>query len=371
MEEEVQPVVLFEASEIKNYVVSLCEQMIDISREMEEVRSEYDNVTEHIKDIQIVENLEGPQKDQLVDVATNIAKLTKVRNDYVNAEHKISEETFNQMDEEEAQLPGIIKRLQSNETYLNTIKKDLNHLAAEKVEWSVLRQERRDELEKLQKLSRICLFAGGGLALGVAILSVSLQWDMFPIMLVAFLAVLVGSYIVIRMQDCNREIHKADVNQNRAIVLENRVKIKYVNIKNAVDYTCQRFHVHNSQELTYMYELYIEACKEREKFKQTNEDLEYFNRRLLRMLHVLHLSDVKIWLNYATAIAEPKEMVEVKHDYFARRFSLRTRIEYNLNAIENMKNEVLKYHDRLGNIELSDQIRTILQRVEEINKGMA
>ena len=367
-EENIQPVELTEPSAIKHYVINLCEQMIDISREMEEVRREYEQVTAYLNDITIVEGLEGSQKDMLLEIATNVSKLTKARNDYLNAEHKISDDTFNQMDELEAEIPNIIKRLKENETYLDAIKRDLNHLAGEKVEWSVLRQERTEERKQLRKLSYALLYVFGAAAIIVAMLSISLQWDMLPIFVVALLATMAGSYVVLRMQECTREIRKCDLHQNHAIALENRVKIKYVNIKNAVDYTYERFHVSNSMELTYNYEQYIEACKEREKFKQTNEDLEYFNGRLVRILQGLHLYDARIWLNYANAVIDPREMVEVKHDLFSRRQKLRSRIEYNLSAIADMKKEVEKYLDKMGN--KTQQIRNILSKVDEINKGI-
>ena len=91
------------------------------------------------------------------------------------------------------------------------------------------------------------------------------------------------------------------------IFVENRIKIKYVNAKNAVDYTCKRFNVINSKALTYHYEQYIEICKEREKFKQTNEDLEYMKNRLVRILRSMNLYDARIWLNYADAIVNKNE----------------------------------------------------------------
>ena len=96
---------------IKNHVVNLCEQMIDISRELDDVRHEYEQVTAYLNDIQIVEGLEGEQKKELEEVATQVSKLINVRNDYLNAEHKISDDTFNQMEEMEAEIPSIIRRL--------------------------------------------------------------------------------------------------------------------------------------------------------------------------------------------------------------------------------------------------------------------
>ncbi len=366
-EENIKPVELKDSVAIRNYVIDICEQMIDISREMDEVRREYDQVTNYLNDIQIVEGLGGEQKKQLEEISTQVSKLINVRNDYMNAEKKISDETFNQMQELEKEVPSIIRRLMDNEKYLDAIKRDLNRLAAEKIEWSVLRHERQEEQEALRKMSTILLIVFGAVAIIVAVLSIMLDWKMLPLFIVAFLATLSGSYIVLRMQDCEKDIRKCDVNQNHTITLENRVKIKYVNIKNAVDYTCRRFHVNNSRELIYNYEQYQEASKEREKFKNVNEDLEYFNNRLVRILRGLNLYDAKIWLNYANAVIDPKEMVELKHDYFSRRQSLRNRIEYNLNAIADMRIEVDKYIDKMG--DKSEQVREILMKVEELNKG--
>ena len=353
---------------IKNHVVSLCEQMIEISRELDDVRHEYDQVTAYLNDIQLVEGLGGEQRKQLEDVATQVSKLVNARNDYLNAEHKISDDTFNQMQEMEDEIPSIIRRLKVNEADLETVKHDLNYLASEKIEWNVVRHEREEELEQLRKLSVILLFAFGGIAVIVLLLSSALKWDMLPIFIVALLATLAASYVILRRQECNKDIKQSDVNQNYIISLENRIKIKYVNAKNAVDYTCNRFHVANSRELTFNYEQYIEICKEREKFKQTNEDLEYFKNRLVRILRGLNLYDARIWLNYANAIIDPKEMVELKHELFSRRQFLRGRIDYNLAAISDMRVDVDLYVDKLG--DKAVQVRAIVDRVDELNKGL-
>ena len=353
---------------IKNHVVNLCEQMIDISRELDDVRHEYEQVTAYLNDIQIVEGLEGPQKKEVEEVATQLSKLVTARNDYLNAEQKISDETFNQMEEMEAELPSIIRRLKVNEADLEAVKHDLNYLASEKVEWSVVRHEREEELAQLRKLSTMLLLSFGGLAILVLLLSMTFDWELLPITIVALFATLAAAYVILRMQECHKDIKQSDVNQNYIISLENRIKIKYVNAKNAVDYTCNRFHVRNSKELTYNYEQYIEICKEREKFKQTNEELEYFKNRLVRIMRNLNLYDARVWLNYANAIIDKHEMVELKHELFSRRQFLRSRIDYNLAAISDMKVDVDLYVDKLG--DKSDNIRTIVTKVEELNKGL-
>lgn len=367
-ETTIKPVELKDHAAIRNHVVTLCEQMIDISKDMEDVRREYDRVTSYLNDIQIVEGLEGEQKDQLTEVAIQVTKLINVRNDYLNAEKKISDDVFLQMKELEDEVPAIIKRLKENETYLETVKRDLNRLASEKIEWSVVKQEAEEELREMRKLSQMLLFGFGGTAIIVAGLSIMMKWELLPLLIVALMATLAAAYVMIRMQECATDIKQSEINLNHTIALENRVKIRYVNAKNAVDYTCERFHVRDSKELTYNYEQFIEVCKEKERLKQTNEDLDYFNNRLVRILKGLHLYDAKIWVNYANAVVDPKEMVELKHDLFTRRQSLRSRIEYNLNAIEEMQVEVNKYVEKMG--DKSEQVRAILQKVEELNKGI-
>ncbi len=353
---------------MRNHVIDMCEQMIDISRELDDVRHEYEQVTEYLNDIQIVEGLGGEQRKQLDEVATQVSKLLTVRNDYLNAEQKISDEVFNQMEEMEAEVPAIIRRLKVNEADLETVKQDLNLLASEKIEWNVVREEREEELQALGKLSKLLLFGFGGIAVLVLLLSMAFEWELLPLIIVALLATLAASYVILRMQECNKDIKRSDVNKNYIISLENRIKIKYVNAKNAVDYTCNRFHVKDSKELTYNYEQYNEICKERERFKQTNEELDYYKIRLVKMLRTLNLYDAKVWLNYANAIINKNEMVELKHELFSRRQFLRSRIDYNLKAISDMRKDVDLYVDKLG--PKAGQIMTIVNRVDELNKGL-
>lgn len=364
----VNDVTFSDPQSIKKHVISLCEQMIEISRELDDVRQEYDRVTAYLNDIQIVEELGGDMRKQLDEVATQVTKLINVRNEYLNAEQKISDDTFNQMEEMEAQLPDIIRRLMGNENDLETVKRDLNYLASEKIEWNVVRHEREEEVEQLRKFSVILLFSLGGIAILVVLLSMTFQWGLLPIFIVALLATLAASYVILRMQECNKDIKQSEVNQNYIISLENRIKIKYVNAKNAVDYTCNRFHVANAKELTFNYEQYIEICKERERFKQANEELDYFKNKLIHILRRMNLYDARIWLNYANAIVNPKEMVELKHELFSRRQFLRGRIDYNLAAISDMRVDVDLYVDRLG--PKADQVMTIVNRVDELNKDL-
>ena len=119
----------------------------------------------------------------------------------------------------------------------------------------------------------------------------------------------------------------------------NKIKFKYVNTKNAVDYACEKYHVHIRRN-NHIWEQYQDAVREKEKYLQTNEELDYYNSRLVRRLKDYQLYDAKVWTGNPEAIYNDKEMVEVQHNPIARRQKLRERIEYNTKNILNMRKEV-------------------------------
>ena len=220
---------LSDAAQAKKYVVDLCKQMIQASKDIEDSKSEYQLVTNYLTDIQILEDLTDAERKPILECATQVAKLEKQRTDFLKTKRRLTDTQFAQMQEEEENLPGVIRRLKANEADLDAIKRNMAYLEGKKLEWSM----QRSDSAKVQKVTRtaacyllavfITLFAF------VGILSWYLNRDLqlvFTIM--GFAAVGAGAFILIRYQDSTREIRQADVNRNQAITLENRVKIRSI-----------------------------------------------------------------------------------------------------------------------------------------------
>ena len=205
----------------------------------------------------------------------------------------------------------------------------------------------------------------------VSFISCLLIWDIqtqLPLLISAFLATLVGGVIVIRYQECAKQIQRSTINSDHVISLQNHVKIKYVNMKNAVDYMHEKYHVSSAKELSDNYEKYQEMVRQREKFRITNEDLEYYRKQMYSLLSKLNLYDAKIWFSYANAILDKREMVEVKHDLIVRRQKLRSRMEYNMNVIIGLRKEIDLLSTELGDV--APQIYRILDKVDEFSEKM-
>lgn len=353
---------------IEQYVVERLEQMIEISKEIEEEKSEYRMVTSYLNDIQLLEEMPEEERKRITEVAVNVVQLNSARTEFLNSAKKLSDAQFAQIEQEEQEIPGAIKRLSANEMYRDTLKKDMKYLDREKSEWAL----RKEYLGNQQRILKNLLYVLVGIAATVAVIFGILQivWGIdfyYGWMALIFVTAITICGIYLKIQSDTTEIAIAERNQNRAIVLENKIKIKYVNIANAVDYACEKYHVKSAKELEQQWEYYMEAVREKEKYQRTNEDLEYFNSRLVRLLSQYQFYDAQVWVSQALALVEPKEMVEVKHGLVSRRQKLRGRIEYNLKVMKEQKKETEQLMDKVG--DMRPQVEQILFAIDKLTES--
>lgn len=352
---------------IEQYVVERLEQIIEVTKEIEDEKSEYRMVTAYLNDIQLLEDMPKDERKQITEVAVNVVQLNAARTEFLNSAKKLSDAQFSQLEKSEEEIPGAIKRLTANEMYRDTLKKDMKYLEREKSEWALQREYLGHQQKNLKYLLYILVGLAVTFAVVLGIMQIVLEKDFYYVWmgLVFVTAVSVGG-IFIKIQNDLSDIAVAERNQNRAIVLQNKVKIKYVNIANAVDYACEKYHVRSASELNQQWEYYLEAVKEREKYQRTNEEFEYFKGRLVRVLSNYKLYDAQVWVTQAFALVEPKEMVEVKHGLINRRQKLRSRIEYNLGIVKEHKAEAEQLLNKVGS--MRPQVEEILFAIDKFSE---
>ena len=182
--------------------------------------------------------------------------------------------------------------------------------------------------------------------------------------LVLFIVGALGGFIIyFRSIYLQKQMRQATRNENQAINLLNVVCMKYANVTKAVEYTKDKYGVHNSTELNYTWEQYVTAVKEKEKFLRNNDDLEYFNGRLIRLLQRIDLYDRKIWLDQTKALIDEDEMVEIKHNLVKRRQKIRGHIEDNRKIVQSERNEI----DRLMT-EHEHYVPEIIEIISSVDK---
>lgn len=348
-------------------VVDRLEQMLDLTKEIEDGKAEYRMVTSYLSDIELLAKLPQDERKKLEEIAVNVVQLNAARTEFLNSAKKLSDAQFAQMEKLEQEIPGAIKRFSANELYRDTLRRDLKYLEREKSEWELRREYLKNHITRLRYLLYVTVGISVTAAVVLGILQIVLETDLFyGWMAWIFATAVIVCIIYLRMQGCGDETVRAQRSLNRAISLENKVKIKYVNMENAVDYAKEKYHVRNAGEFKEQWEYYLEAVKEREKYQRTNEDLDYFKGRLVRILSQYKLYDAQVWVTQAAALVDKKEMVEVKHGLVNRRQKLRARIEYNLGVIRQQKAET----ERLlkGAEEMRPQAEQILDAIDRLSE---
>lgn len=350
---------------VHHYVLGHCEQIIETAKELEDEKTEYRIVTSYLTDIQTIEEMPKKDAETLRDTAHSIVTLNQSRDDYLAATQKISDSQYAMMQQDEKVLAESIKRLQANETYQAAVKRDMQYLEGEKTEWTYYRQELVDEQKFLRKLSGVLFGIMVMLFTIILVMKAGFEADVTLLFtLLVFSAAAAGCFILLKMQNNEREIKKSEVNMNHAISLLNKTKVKYVHSTNAVDYVYEKYNVHNSYELIYLWEQYQEAAREKEKFERNCEDLDYFNGQMVRLLHRYKLYDSQVWVNQPNALVDKREMVEIKHGLLTRRQKIRARIDYNMDIVQEQKEEIeqlmREFHEEIP------EVREILNSIDKL-----
>ncbi len=349
---------------LEHYILDSCEQIIALTKEIEGEKTEYRIVTSYLTDIQTIEGLPEEMRQSIREAATNIEQLNAARQAYEKTSYHISEEQFMLMEQEEEDIPQTIHRLLDNERYQDKVRRDKNILEAQKNQWEIEREAITGERKILKRASVLLFLLYATLLILLFVLQFMAKMDLTVAFLVLFfVGALGGAMIYFRSLYLQKQMRQATRNENQAISLLNVVCMKYVNVTKAVEYTKDKFGIHNSTELNYVWEQYTSAVREKEKFLRNNDDLEYFNGRLIRLLQRIDLYDRKIWLTQTKALIDDQEMVEIKHNLVKRRQKIRAHMEENRKIVQSERNEI----DRLMT-EHEHYVPEIIEIISSVDK---
>ena len=347
------------------FVRENCEAIAENERQIAEAKKEYEKVTSYLTDIQRIDMASDAERKEIDDVCKSILTLTSERNKYKNRNLTISDAQMRKFEPFEDELVDEIKKMYNAEFYQTAIESDISNLKKEKENLYSQKKEVVNKQNAIKGMTKILALLIISLIVLLIVIFYALKADMtLPYLGVVFLAAVSAAALIFESQKNRRDVILIEKKINRAVTLLNKVKIKYINNINVLDYNCNKFGVKNAKDFEQKWNEYCKMREYEKKFRENTEMLNANNENLVIMLKDVGVVDTDIWLSRFVAIVDPKEMVEIRHELNQRRQMLRERIENN----EQLKENIIKQLDYV--INESPQIRDeLIQIVKDFSNN--
>ena len=338
----------FSEPDMIEYIRGQCEVMEDATHHIDEVMVEYNNITEHFKDIELFENAPEVLKQQIAYLAEKVDNLTVDRRIVKSGEAKLSNNAYHRMETYEEEIPKMIEYIASEEEYYDALKNDLRMLEGEQMS---LRMEARSLKKRQINIRQSCIIMLACFAIVYCVFLVAtiasenqMNILVFFIVTVIGAAMALGSFALMRYT--RREVAVTEIKLNKATNLLNKTKIKFVNTSNVLDYEYTKFRVNDADELSRKYQCYIEMKAEQQEILRMTASLNEAENDLLGKLNKLGMNDSLVWLSQAKALYNHNEMVEIRHDLSVGRQKIREQIEYNEKRIQSSKTNIKRIMEK-------------------------
>ncbi len=324
------------------YITNCLEQIADASKEMNLLTGEYSLVTAYLTDAEEIEALPSQEKEELERIARTLSTLEQERQRYYGRKNRMDDSEYYNMRKKENEVEEGIVKLKETENYAVLIKQDLGRLDGERHAYEYRRQELSEMLANLRGMAVIFLTALGICLIMLLILQFGFDMDAYLGYFIAMGAAAAAiSVLCIKYTDAQREQKKVKNSINKLIQLQNKVKIRYVNNCNLLDYLYMKYETDSAAKLQKSWEKYQQEKEERKQYAEAEAKLEYYQKQLLSRLSNYRISDPGRWLSQVNAIIDRREMVEIRHDLVLRRQALRKQLDYNSEVAETARREVM------------------------------
>ncbi len=341
-------------------VIYKCDQIVDATYQMEDLRVEYEMVTSYFTDIQAIEELPQNVRKEIADIAKRIAFLESETTQFLHSDDRISDENFRMIQSIEKELSQVFGQLKDLEDMDMKIKRDMKHLEAEKNTQEYLQASVEERQSKLRLFLIVFGTISALLVLTLAVVGLLMETSLLiPILLILLVVAIMAALSVVAYRNLSYEFKMSEMRENRAINLMNKVKIKYINNTSTLEYLYGKYKIKSLRELEYLYEQYLIMVDEVRKYQRTTGNLRELSEALTKLLFAYGIKDPDIWTKQSAALIDNREMVEVKHSLNVRRQKLREQIAYNeelrLAGLKDIR-EMLK-----ANPELREQVKRELE----------
>ncbi len=328
----------------REYVGSCLQQMQEAARELDALELEYNDVTSHLRDMEEIDALPPEQRAEINECAKKIIDSQEQQEKFDKRKSRMSDAEFEHMERVHSGAKEGAKKLAEAEDYQKKIKNDLKRLDSEHEAYLYQEDDILTAVENDRKLIIAISIALVVIMIFLLILQFGLGLNVvYGYMVTFLLAAIAVTLLYVHQTNTAAELKTVTKSISRLIMLQNQVKIRYVNNTNLIDYLCLKYGVNTSKELTGLYGKYMQEKKEREKVEDARRLLDANQQDLVYMLRHYRVKDPDIWIHQVEALLDHNEEVEIRHALNVRRQNLRKRMEYNRDVVA--KNAKLEIED--------------------------
>lgn len=325
----------------EQYVREYCDMMQVASKDVDEQKIEYQKVTERLADLEELDKLPMTDKSQVKIRAKKVMAIETEESGYTRPAKKITETQYREMERMQDEVPTVIRKMKEDEEYQMKVRRDLNLLEGEKGAVAYARKEDRSKAKTAKSFAFISIFAAvmAFILLFVLDKGMNVRVDLgYTIIIGLFAIALTAAFVM--YQNAQSGIAKANRKLNRAINIQNTIKVKYVNITNVLDYKYAKYGVMNSYELSYLWEKYLEEKEAREHDKDISQRMENARSELYQMLKHYHINDPSVWVYQPGVLVYEDEAKDIRKQLIVQRQRLKKGIDFEMFNLDTAKKEL-------------------------------
>ncbi len=325
------------------YITNCMEQIAEASREVNQLNSEYALVTAYLSDMEEIEALPQPRKQELDKVARALDELEREKRKYLDKADRMKDSDYYRMRKQENEVQEGIAKLKEAEHYHKLVKADLKRLDRERNAYAYRKKELVTMQTNLRGMAVIFVAALAACLLMLAVLQFGFGMKTY---VGYFITVLTGAIAItvvcVKYIDADHEFLSLQKTIGKLIQLQNKVKIRYVNNTNLLEYLRIKYGTKDAEELEKRWADYQNEKEQRKEYAEAEAKTDFYQNELIRQLSRYRVSDPGRWVNQVQAILDPREMVEIRHELILRRQALRQQLDYNHKLAQNAREEVVR-----------------------------
>ena len=271
---------IHDSEQREQYVCNCLEQMKEATIQMQELTLEYQLVTSYLKDIEEIDALPPDQRTAIEIEAKKISQIEEERGKYRQSRNLLSQIQYEMVERLQEEIPQGYQKLKDSEEYQYKIKQDLVRLDGERHAYEYRKEELNATIYNTRGMSLICL----GAIIICLVMLLLLQYTFgldtqIGYILSSSAAAITITCLYIKYFEAKRELQRVEKSTKKLVLLQNKVKIRYVNNSQLLDYLMIKYNVTSALELKTIWEKYQEEQEGKKMFLKTGAQLEEASTR--------------------------------------------------------------------------------------------